>query len=831
MALSKGETRGSTGITNIFDNDSNMSYDLGINEGAIAHIINRLTDLYKNPIDATVRETISNAIDAVSVYKSAGNEVSPIEISSPSNVSPFFIVRDHGVGMSLDTIRKVFTQYGGTTKSGAYNQTGSYGLGAKAPLAYTDEYEIITTNEGITTKFIIFRNDSGPRVNIVYSENTGDTSGTVVKIPVRNGDFNSFISSLETYKKFSFDNPIRINDVEFFGNDDYILAGSVIIESEDDVSGRVWIHKGEMANIIKAIELDNVYDPYPYVGYLLNGYIYYSPKVNRRWGTSETSYREIIVELKPGVVDFSSSRDEITSNDRIIMLDTLVREQWSKGSDILYESFLNNLQSLTMKEGIELFESSSLNPVVNGDRVVFDSCDTVWSVSDLNSTDGNFIKNVSKISKSSVYFIACNQESKSSRSVITSSNDENRVLPEPSKINANGKVADYQTLILDTFKNSVNDEGERFSIADAAYAISKNKQSYNKVFFVPVSSETEVCKVVRQRKALSNSADSHMIVFFDASYTLSKTDKSFINLFLDKERVAYKSLNELVEYADKYRTATNSRSNGDSVLAFTLSKNGYPDRKSVVMGSIPSYLPFKTNSIAEMNKENTLYIPFNYQNGTNGISSVLNGYLEVHGDNSLDGRPVVIIKRPTKGNFDIIGNFDNVAFYSGYSHASDAVNKHVSGHSYSRSVDNEKAVYTDDSALLSAYIYKKVQNVHSALDNVEKLSDCGHTFSLTQRAINFSNSYLNKTNCSTTIILSDEDLRRRVGDDVFIELQAFLSVVGTFQINSYWSQKPFEFAFGLATSNDNVPDYLVTSSVSYIDEVLEKNFEKAMKNV
>lgn len=825
MALSKGETRGSTGITNIFDNDSDMSYDLGINEGAIAHIINRLTDLYKNPVDATVRETISNAIDATSVYADAGNETSPIEISSPSYVSPFFIVRDHGIGMSLETIRKVFTQYGGTTKSGAYNQTGSYGLGAKAPLSYTDEYEIVTTNEGITTKFIIFRNESGPRVNIVYSEDTGDTSGTVVKIPVRSDDFYAFTNSLETYKNFSFDNPIIINDVEFFGNDDYILAGSIVIESEDDVSGRVWINKKEMANIIEAIESETAYDPYPYVGYLLNGYIYHSPKVGHRWGTSVTSYREIIVELKPGVVDFSSSRDEITSNDRIIMLDTLVREQLNKGSNILYEAFLNNFQSLTMKEGLELLKNSSLNPVVNGDRVVFDSCDTVWDVSDLNSTDGNFIKNVSKISKSSVHFIARNQESKSLRSVIISSNNENRVVPKIFKINANGKVADYQTLVLETYNKSVS-ENLKFSIADAAYSISKCDHS--KVFFIPVASEAEIRKVLRQRKALSNSSDNYMIVFFDASYSLSKTDKSLINLFLDEERVVYKSLNELLGYANKHRASTTPRSNGDNVLAFTLSEKGYSDRKSVVMGSVPSFFPFKTNSIAEMNKNNALYIPVSYHN--TGISSTLNGYLDVHGEKSLDGRPVVIIKRPTKGNFDAIGDFDNVAFISGYVHASDSVNKHIPAHSYSHVISQEdKAIYTDNEDLLRAYVLKKFNNISSILNNIEKMSDKGHTFDLAQRALAFNNKYLTHS-AATNIVLNENDLRARIGEETFIEMKAFASVMEALKTNSYWNQKSLDFAFGLVTSDDAVPDYLVSSSVKYINEILEKSFENSLKN-
>src|SRR5260370_1451580 len=95
-----------------------------------------LTDTYPHPIGAVVREYATNALDS---HIEAGNE-SPIEVTLPHSGNLNYTVTDHGVGLSLDDIEKVFVLYGASTKRETDAQTGSMGIGCKAGLSYGTPY-------------------------------------------------------------------------------------------------------------------------------------------------------------------------------------------------------------------------------------------------------------------------------------------------------------------------------------------------------------------------------------------------------------------------------------------------------------------------------------------------------------------------------------------------------------------------------------------------------------------------------------------------------------------------------------------------------------------
>ena len=51
---------------------------MNIDGTALKHIINRLTELYKNPLEASIRELVSNAVDATVSAKL--EDVKPIQL-------------------------------------------------------------------------------------------------------------------------------------------------------------------------------------------------------------------------------------------------------------------------------------------------------------------------------------------------------------------------------------------------------------------------------------------------------------------------------------------------------------------------------------------------------------------------------------------------------------------------------------------------------------------------------------------------------------------------------------------------------------------------------
>jgi HSP90 family molecular chaperone len=66
------------------------------------------SSLYERKEEAVIRELSANALDA---HIEAGNTNIPVVIQLPSTMNPSLIIRDVGIGMSLDTVRDVLTSY------------------------------------------------------------------------------------------------------------------------------------------------------------------------------------------------------------------------------------------------------------------------------------------------------------------------------------------------------------------------------------------------------------------------------------------------------------------------------------------------------------------------------------------------------------------------------------------------------------------------------------------------------------------------------------------------------------------------------------------------
>lgn len=832
MALSKGENRGSTGIVNIFDDNADMSYDLGINEDAIAHIINRLTDLYRNPVEATVRETVSNALDATNVYVEEGHEFKPVEISTPGHVSPYFIVQDYGVGMSMEVIRKIYTQYGGTTKSGSYNQIGSYGLGAKAPLSYAAEYEITTTNEGVTTKFVIFRNETGPRVNIIESVYTGDVSGTTVKVPVDYVDFTAFDNAASTYKDFSFNQPIIINSIEYFGNDRYTLVGEMIIEEEAGVCGRVWFNKDHTNNVLnKLVKNSGFYSQN--LHYVLNGYVYDSPNNNK------LDYsKDIVIELKPGVVDFSSSRDEITSNERLVIFENLIKKQLSNDSSLLYDAYLKHIQSLPFRDATMFMVNSSIKPVFNlvdngndvsidTEHITFSNCDNKWDVAELTSAEGiNLVTDFFGVSHPSVFAYAYDNDNNRHRFYGVARTEENNVFPSIRTISGLS-ITDQRNAVFSAAKDS--SEGGMFSIANAIFSeISTSyRASLNPLIFVSVADENEVRKVLNKRKVMFNIFPHYTIIFVDSEHTISDEEKNIIEMFYTENQVKYFTIESLFEELKKFKS---SSSVNKSVNYYVQSLTGYPDRKSLIM---PNFVMrgFKSGDIDDLVEEyeNAIYVPYNYSHMSySSLQSALNGYMEEHGETALNGRPIIILERPTKPIFDTIDNFDNVIFHPSFTHTSIAVKKAMEAQTYDRPVNDDKVNYVDVDSLVGAYIRARFGTYKQPfIDAIYTLDRRGLA---TSDMVNAAEFYETAIENNGHIVLSTEALRERISEETFDKIVT-LFAVQDWHKQVYYGYGALSHAFNLAISDNELPRDLREASAAYILTEFENNLSKKQNTI
>lgn len=268
-----------------------MSFD----EDAIAHLMNVLTDLYSDPELAVIREYATNAYDS---HRAAGHS-DPIEIGMPSAYEPVYKVRDHGTGMSVDTILEQFSKYGYSSKRDTDDEVGMLGLGCKSGLTYTSQFTLISTHEGRTITVLVTREEDGAGAVQVITDlpaEPGTPSGVEVRIPVLN---------VRTFTEKVYD---------FFS---YWDPGTVLIEGDEP--DNVWTAEDSMLiDPDVVIRTDSPDDPdvivmgmVPYkIPYHDDAHLIVQDRLRGR------RLSRVIVRVPIGVVDFTPSREALQFTKR-----------------------------------------------------------------------------------------------------------------------------------------------------------------------------------------------------------------------------------------------------------------------------------------------------------------------------------------------------------------------------------------------------------------------------------------------------------------------------------------------------------------------------------
>lgn len=219
-----------------------------------------LTDLYGDPIEATIREPASNAWDS----HQEARQARPIEVFLPSKLEPTYVVKDWGVGMSRDDLFNIFSKYGRSTKRHTDEQVGLMGFGCKAPLSYCDQFIVVAVKDGMRSEALVWKDEKGINdLTIASTEPTDEPNGVTIQIPV--GGEEASERAIETFNQkarhfFSF----WRSDVLIDGEPPTPRQG---VWLDDDVL----LHKGSLSYIV----MGNV--PYPVFLGLSYGVIAWMP--------------------------------------------------------------------------------------------------------------------------------------------------------------------------------------------------------------------------------------------------------------------------------------------------------------------------------------------------------------------------------------------------------------------------------------------------------------------------------------------------------------------------------------------------------------------------
>lgn len=167
-----------------------------------------ISGIYKDKLLAAVREPLFNALDS---HIEAAKESTAIKIHAPTNLEPWFSVQDFGIGMSKETVTRLFMSLGTSTKRNSNKVVGAKGIGSKAPFAITDMFTVTSVFEGVRTSYSVYKDRGIPKIGVLSSEPTVDCNGVEVKFSVEPGQVEQMRRAL--YKCLAFvKSPYEIND-------------------------------------------------------------------------------------------------------------------------------------------------------------------------------------------------------------------------------------------------------------------------------------------------------------------------------------------------------------------------------------------------------------------------------------------------------------------------------------------------------------------------------------------------------------------------------------------------------------------------------------------
>jgi len=265
-----------------------------IDEAAIQHLMNVLTDLYEDPLLAVIREYSTNAWDS---HVEAG-QTKPIEVSTPTDLRPLFTVRDYGVGLSAEDIRNIYSRYGASTKRASNDAVGMLGLGCKSALAYCDQFTLCGIKDGNRILVSIARDETGAgTMTVLESGETDEPNGVEISIPA------------------SADSEFEAKAADFFA---YWQPGSVLLNGQPPAE----LAGYRVGDYIVADRVRNAWDASGRHDYrpltIVMGNVSYPPPDGFQSDAVDSlpADKRLVVTVPIGAVHFTPSREGLQDSDR-----------------------------------------------------------------------------------------------------------------------------------------------------------------------------------------------------------------------------------------------------------------------------------------------------------------------------------------------------------------------------------------------------------------------------------------------------------------------------------------------------------------------------------
>jgi len=151
--------------------------------GDIAFILDMFADkVYSNKERAVIRELACNAHDS---HVMAGTEDTPFDVHLPTQLEPWFSLRDYGTGLEDADIANVYGAIGVSTKRDSNEVIGCFGIGSLSPYSMCDSFTVKSYLNGTVRTYQCMRDEKRqPKVIPLGSAPTDEPNGLEVKLTV-----------------------------------------------------------------------------------------------------------------------------------------------------------------------------------------------------------------------------------------------------------------------------------------------------------------------------------------------------------------------------------------------------------------------------------------------------------------------------------------------------------------------------------------------------------------------------------------------------------------------------------------------------------------------